>query len=135
MRQLKPKPVRPKCPAYLDRIAKREWRRVVPELDRMGLLSGLDGGVLEAYCTAYATMVEAQGVLNREGMTYTTLTGYERLRPEAEVVFRALAQLKGFIAELGLSPSARQRFAVPSVDDDEDPMEQLLRGERIPFDR
>jgi hypothetical protein len=38
----KPRPVLPEPPGHLDTGAKREWRRVAPELHQLGLLTVLD---------------------------------------------------------------------------------------------
>jgi phage terminase small subunit len=44
----------PKPPRYLTRLAAAEWRRLAPELHRLGLLTVVDVAPLAAYCQAYA---------------------------------------------------------------------------------
>lgn len=127
----KPRPMAPKCPRYLSKVARREWRRIVPELDRLGILSSVDGGALEAYCNTYANMVEAQQVLNESGFTFTTEKGFVAKRPEVAVVEKSMQLLRTFAAELGLSPAARMRMSVSEGEDVEDPMDALLRGDPI----
>jgi phage terminase small subunit len=55
LNQNEPKPelVAPTCPSHLSREAKREWRRIVPELEKLGLLTRIDRAALAAYATAY----------------------------------------------------------------------------------
>lgn len=124
----KPRPVRPKCPKYLSKIARKEWKRVVPELDRLGILTCVDGAALEAYCNAYANMVEAQTYLNENGWSFVTDKGYVGQRPEVAIVNKSLAAIKAFCAEFGLTPSARARMAIPGKPEAEDEMDQFLRG-------
>ena len=124
----RPRPVVPTCPRYLNKIARREWRRIVPELDRLGMLTAVDGAALESYCNAYANMVQAQTVLNDEGMTFVTDTGYVGQRPEVAIVNKSLAAIKSFCAEFGLTPAGRARMAIPDKPAAEDEMDQFLRG-------
>lgn len=124
----RPRPIVPRCPKYLHPVARREWKRVVPALDRLGLLTEVDGAALEAYCNAYANMVEAQDYLNKNGQYFKTHNGYVTVNPQVAIVNRAMQTIKAFCAEFGLTPSARCRMAVPGVDD-EDEMDAFLKGD------
>lgn len=117
----------PKPPRYLGRYAKTEWRRVVPELHRLGLLSVVDRAALEAYCEAYHDWREAKLALDEEGRTYKTDTGYIRPRPEIKFAAEAVKTMKAFMGEFGLTPSARSRIAMPESEE-VDPFEDFLRG-------
>lgn len=103
----------PKCPTWLDLEAKREWRRIVPELDRIGLLTKVDGTALAGYCQAYSRWREAEEVLSRDGLTFSTPNGYVQQRPEVAIAQKYLTIVKTFCAEFGLTPSARGRMTVP----------------------
>ena len=61
-----PMPGRPRCPEWLDPAAKAKWRALVPELERLGLLTRLDGDALAAYCQAWAEVREATRTLRRD---------------------------------------------------------------------
>ena len=52
---------------WLPLEAKREWRRIVPELDRIGLLARLDRGVLSTWCASWAQYRQAVELLARDG--------------------------------------------------------------------
>jgi P27 family predicted phage terminase small subunit len=123
--EAKPRPVRPVCPEYLDEIAQGEWERVVPELERIGLLSCVDGAALEGYCISYSLAVRAAKKLGK-GMTFKTQTGYMAQRPEVAILNNALKQVRAFCAEFGLSPAGRARMAIPGEAEADDPMEKLL---------
>lgn len=124
MREPKPKPVRPICPAWLDAEAKREWRRIVPELDALGMLGKIDRAALSGYCECWAQWQQAVRILQTKGLTIITLSGYMQQRPEVSIAQKSLGLLKGFCQEFGLTPSARSRIQTPERDD----------GEESPFD-
>ncbi len=48
----------PKCPTHLDKIAKKEWRRFAPTLERLGLITEVDGSAFAAYCDQYSRWVQ-----------------------------------------------------------------------------
>lgn len=116
----KPKPLAPKCPSWLDREAKREWKRVAPELERLGLLTVVDGAALAAYCQAYARWVKAEKILQEKGLTFETPNGYEQQRPEVSIANKSMQIIRAFCAEFGLTPSARARMTLPDEDDGDD---------------
>jgi phage terminase small subunit len=49
----------PDIPSHLDREARREWRRLVPILLSMRVLTVADGGVLGNLCQAYSIRTQA----------------------------------------------------------------------------
>jgi len=57
----------PKCPRYLDKVAKEEWKSIVPLLDKMGILSTIDRTALEIYCAAYSRYRQAEIELQKNG--------------------------------------------------------------------
>jgi P27 family predicted phage terminase small subunit len=118
----KPRPIAPKCPTWLDADAKREWRRVAPELERLGLLTGIDMAALAAYCQSYSEWKRYTAVIEKEGSTFTTDTGQIRARPEVAMGRKALADVRAWAIEFGLTPSARARMQItdPGFDDDDD---------------
>src|SRR5690606_26210093 len=63
-----PKPKAPPCPAHLDAEAKREWRRMVKELEPLGLLTKIDRAALAAYCQAWSRWVQAEEMIRKTGM-------------------------------------------------------------------
>ena len=100
MNDREPMPVKgaPKCPEWLTGDALVEWRRIVPELDRLGILTAVDGAVLEAHCLTYGEIV-------------TTVKAGEPLKAAL------LGQMRAYAAELGLTPAARSKLIIPKGDD------------------
>jgi len=109
----KPQPVAPKCPRWLSKNAKREWRRLVKELEPLGLLTVIDGMALATLCEEWATYMWAQGVLAEHGHTYeyTNKAGEANLiaRPEVAIARTAFMAIKSMCAEFGLTPRSEER--------------------------
>lgn len=55
------------CPSSMPAEGKKEWKRVVPELDRLGVATNIDQAALEHYCTSWATWRHALKVIAKEG--------------------------------------------------------------------
>lgn len=98
-----------KCPSWLDFEAKKEWARIAPELERLGLLTMVDQAALAAYCQAWAEFKGATDQLRSEGRVYYTEEGEPKPHPAVARQKAAWAAIRGFAAEFGLSPSARTR--------------------------
>ena len=118
------KDLRAKAPVWLEPEAKREWRRVAPELERLGLLSGLDQQALAQYCQAYARWRTAEEVLSMEGLTYeyTNKAGAVNILPRPEVGISVSAQkaMRAICAEFGMTPSSRGRMTMPDRGGDDE---------------
>jgi len=128
-----PKPPKghPACPTGLGRVAKQEWRRIIPQLDEMGILAKCDRAVISAYCQTWQRWMELEKAVEEHGFTYTTAFGQVCQRPEVALASKAAALLKQLAAELGLSPSARSRVEVKDKKKPEvDATEALLFGKR-----
>lgn len=103
----------------LSREAAKEWRRIVPVLLRIGVLTVLDGKALAAYCHAYARWLQAERDVKRYGVTIRepvlhngrVLRSVVRLKrnPALGVSSDALKLMKSFLIEFGLTPAARSR--------------------------
>ena len=106
----KPTPVAPSCPSWLDTEAKAEWRRVAPELERLGLLTLVDRAALTGYCLAWSHLVTAEKAMQPEG----------HISPHFTVFKASLQAVRAFCTEFGLTPSSRGRMSLPA-DDGDDP--------------
>ena len=109
----KPRVGRPRCPEWLDKTAKQKWAKLIPELERLGLLTIIDGDCLAAYCVAWSELRQATETLDKEGRVLSTPSGYRQPHPCVSMQRAALAKLKEFSALFGLDPSSRSRIVVP----------------------
>lgn len=103
----------PRCPAHLNDLARKEWRRLATPLHEAGLLTLADRAALAAYCAAYARWVEAEEHLSKGPPLIKTPSGYVQQSPWLTVANKQLEIMGRFMAELGLSPSARTRLRLP----------------------
>ena len=118
----------PKCPAWLDAEAKRQWKRLAPELARLGLLTSVDGDVLAGYCTAWSELRAATELLLKEGRTVTTAAGGIKPHPAINMQRTALAAIRAYAGLFGLDPSSRARLAVTKGQGEKDELEDFLAG-------
>lgn len=107
----------PKPPTWLPREAAAEWRRVVPELQRLEVLKPIDRAALTAYCLTWYRLVEAQKIVAAEGMViHDDVQGRAQRHPALLTVEAASKELRAWAGEFGMTPSAEQRIAKPEAD-------------------
>lgn len=101
------------CPASMPREGKELWARIVPELERIGVATGIDQTALESYCRAYATWKYAERKLQEEGMTFTSQnSGIPRPSPYVQIANTAAENIIKWARELGLTPASRSRLQI-----------------------
>jgi P27 family predicted phage terminase small subunit len=137
--EVKPHPVAPRRPAGLSSDARACWDALAPELDRLGLLTVVDGQSFALACESYALAVQAlremrprkaDGTLDgrrkgREVVVPDMNHGGMKRHPAFVAYKQAVDDYRAWCREFGLTPSARVglRSGAPigSVpDDDED---------------
>lgn len=108
-------------PSDLSAAAKTEWRRLVPELERLGLLTVLDRAVLAAYCEAWSNFVWAVKLLRKEGRITHAGNGTPIPHPAVTIERQSMQRLRELANEFGFSPAARARIDLeePGGDPDE----------------
>jgi P27 family predicted phage terminase small subunit len=119
----------PKCPSHLSDEAKAEWKRLAPQLEELGLISGLDLATFAMYCQSYGRWVfaekriremnedaakkrkagDAQDADSRRypGLVQRTPSDYEQQSIWIQMSNRAMELTLKFAGEFGLSPSMR----------------------------
>jgi P27 family predicted phage terminase small subunit len=108
----------PQPPDFLSKIAKQEWRRITPELHRLGLLTCVDLSAFAAYCQAYARWVAAESALQVNGkMEFTLQTDRGNIvyNPLVGIASAACRDMVKYAAEFGLTPASRSRIATSDV--------------------
>lgn len=101
------------------KVAVAEWDRVVPVLTLMAGLHAVDWSTVVDYCVCVARLHCCEYQLSVEGLVTMGQRGPCR-NPLTTVATQYRTQLKAYIGELGLSPSARGRLSPPEGGDDGD---------------
>lgn len=124
---VKPPPGVPAMPKWLKGEAAQEWRRVVPVLDAMGVLSTLDRAVLSDYCVTWAQIVRIERSLEADAAVVpgrADIGGTVR-HPLWSVLNQLRQRLHKSCDLLGLAPAPRGRIEMPEQPIEDDP-EHLL---------
>lgn len=119
----------PKCPTWMDAEAKVKWKALTPELERLGLMTIVDGDALAVYCQACADFTWATKELRKKGKVIRVgRQGYLQPHPAVAMKLQAANTIRAFAALFGLDPADRSRLKLPDAPT-EDPMEAFLDGD------
>lgn len=116
----------PSPPKHLGIEARKEWKRITPILEELGLISGLDRAALGLYCQAVGRLAELEtafnGMVSRHveaGMSYAdavyqasyavTPSGYAQQSVITQLIKSNREQVNRYLMHFGLSPAARGR--------------------------
>lgn len=133
----KPKTDMPSCPRHLNKLARAEWHRITPQLEKLGLLSQIDRAALAAYCQAYGRWVEVERKLkelstmsvDKMPYLYKTMNGNLIINPLLSIANKCMEQMHKFLIEFGMTPAARTRISTTPYQK-EDPLDELLNTAR-----
>ena len=127
-REPQPMPGVPEMPC-LSREAAREWKRMVPILLRLGILTIADGPALALYCAAFAHWKQAE----RELQSSSDLAS-DKARRLHSIADKSMKFAKSMLTEFGLTPASRPCLAcilpMNQVDPD-DPANEYFTDPRI----
>ncbi len=133
-----PAPSLPPVPVWLDKIGKTEWRRVAPQLAKLGLMSDLYRVALAGYCETYSRYRHAVKVVQEKGFSEEMVkldkwgnhvSTYIQQRPEVAIAKQALDQIRQFCAEFGMTPSAMGQMKMPEKGDGKSDFARWLEDE------
>lgn len=116
----------PSAPKHLGIEAKKEWKRITPLLEELGLISGLDRAALGLYCQALGRLSELETSFNGKvqllvdaGTNYAdavfevghsvTPSGYAQQSVIIQLIKSHREQVNRYLMHFGLSPAARGR--------------------------
>jgi P27 family predicted phage terminase small subunit len=124
-----PKPTGiPQCPSHLNEVAKREWRRIAPELIALGLLTKIDRAALAGYCVSYSRWVAAEQSVDKFGAVIRLKDSDTPLRnPHVAIANAALDQMRKFLTEFGMTPASRSRIQVAPTEA-KDSFQEFMKG-------
>lgn len=103
----------PAAPDWLNEYAQDEWYIVATQLQKMGVLSEVDKGLLAGYCQNIGVYQKAQRILATGGWTNETHNGFEVPSPWVAIGNKALDIAAKLGVQFGLTPSSRTRIPQP----------------------
>jgi P27 family predicted phage terminase small subunit len=119
----------PPMPQHLAPEARKEWKRITPELLQLNLLTRIDRAALELYCRAYGRLQQVERALSArqaqlvaEGQDATdallqaTPTGFVRESALSRQAESLSQQVDRYLASFGMSPSSRSRVTASRND-------------------
>jgi P27 family predicted phage terminase small subunit len=134
-REPSPLTAEPSMPRHLDAQARKEWKRLVPILLSMRVLSEGDGVALGNLCMTYSTLIQAQRLMlkastgKRSPLLMQTRSGYVQQSPLLSIINGQMAALTIMLREFGLTPASRTRVQTIGEAGDIDRLEALLCGD------
>lgn len=107
----------------INDVAKKEWRRIVRELNKIQIVGNLDYANLGGYCNAYANYIQVTEILKDQ--TYSiereTRTGTIIVKnPLVDIQTNYAAEMRRFAALCGLTIDSRLKAAVIKTEKTED---------------
>jgi P27 family predicted phage terminase small subunit len=110
----------PDPPEILDAYAREEWARVGPGLAALGILSGLDRGLLTAYCTAWSRWRHAEEELKKREVKGGQLAALVDVTKAGNIIQNPLVGISNAAAAayvkygdmLGMGVGARARIGI-----------------------
>jgi P27 family predicted phage terminase small subunit len=126
-----------RCPRWLDKEGRKEWRRICPELKALDLLTNVDVSALAVYCDVVSRYIEATKAVQASGFilrdpagdgsgdgsaeevvnpgTRAVSESADAENPAVIVAVRYARLIKLYLVEFGLSPSARAKLKPPEA--------------------
>lgn len=103
---------RPARPQWITGEAHKEWKRIIPVLEKLGILAEIDRTIIASYCQYYAQWKDASEKLKYKNEVLVSDKGNEYQNPLITVADRAWDRMKKCLDAMGMSPAARTGIAV-----------------------
>lgn len=125
----KPEKKAPRCPAWLEDEAKKEWKRMAKQLEHLGILTEIDMAAFAGYCQAYARWKEAEEFITQHGTIVKTPSGYWQQVPQVSIAQQYMKQMTKLCEQFGLTPASRSRIVADTKRNEYiDEMDAILGG-------
>jgi P27 family predicted phage terminase small subunit len=100
----------PDCPVWLPKNAKKYWRKIGPELEKVGLIAKVDQAMFAAHCDSVGKYEEVTRMLAElDDMLDETPQGFMVQSAMFTIRNKLWDQVKSSSQEFGLSPSSRSK--------------------------
>lgn len=112
-------------PRWLSKEARAFWRRNAPELERRGLLTGLDENMFAVLCESWARLREMDRRIEQDGPVIVGPRGGVRVHPLTSARSRLQRSVMQDMQSFGMSPAARQRIHVTPPRQAAEPVDEM----------
>ena len=106
-----PEPFDANPPAFLNDEALGEWRRLLPILQQMKVLTAADFGAFVNLCQAYSMKLEALRDIRERGQVVPSPQG-EKANPSVKIYQDSMEAENRLQQQFGLTPASRGRVKV-----------------------
>ena len=113
---------KPECPEWLKGEARREWERASELLYKQGTLTPVDSIAFVGYCILYQILKESYdkcvyGKSEKLRLTDKKANGSKCRKIELMIMKTTLGEIHKYLAEFGMTPSARSGINLPESSD------------------
>lgn len=130
----KPKPILADSPpSWLPAVSKKKWKELVPKMERLGILTEIDGTSFALMLLHYGLAVEVAQELKKfkgafKGGKFVQKDAFSgaKKNPLHQLLRDHSSAYKSYMVEFGLSPSSRSNLHSGKDDEVIDPMEALI---------
>lgn len=99
-----------------NKVAREEWKRVIPQLLEINVVGNLDLANIAGYCNAYAGYREATEELNKVSLVYIDKAdGKMKSNPYVNVQAQYAQEMRKFGDLCGMSISSRLKAATTKI--------------------
>ena len=113
----------------MPKAAKAEWRRILPILDRAGIVTEVDGAALADYCLCCVRLAEAEADITTRGLLVDGDRGKVK-NPSAQLARQYRQALTKWVELFGLAPGPRGRLNIEPPAAAWDELDRILAAPR-----
>ena len=109
--------VQPVCPKWLDRVARKEWRRVLGILEKQRSISEADGIVLALCCDELSSFLKVRAECEAlDSSDVVSAGGQCYQHPAVNRKNACIKRLHKLAGDLFMSPSSRKSLRLPALE-------------------
>lgn len=105
----------PVAPDWLGEHGRAVWAELAPQLSPQGCLTNVDLPAFACYCEAWDELRASLAAIEIHGRIATSEKGGSYQHPAVGIKNKAIARIRDFSHEFGLTPSARAGLNVKAV--------------------
>lgn len=111
-----------KPPSWLSKVAKEEWKRILPQLLSIDIVGNLDLANIAGYCQAYSNYRRATEALNATNLVIQVVdeesgNSYVKANPWLRAQTDSAVEMRKFADLCGMTISSRLKAATTKLQD------------------